>query len=106
MIKTAIQKGRYIYIYNERGVQSASIIVSDLPMSGLQGFTTETVSVRQGNAIMTYDEMGHEVASQIMVDPDGMPRDANSNPDSGTFGPRFFFMFLIICAIVYFVFYA
>lgn len=106
MIKTAVQKDRYIYIYNERGVQSASIIVSDLPMSGLQGYTSETVSVRQGNAIMTYDEMGHEVASQIMVDSSGMPKESNSNPDSGTFGPRFFFMFIIICAIVYYVFYA
>ncbi len=52
MIGTAVQRGNYVYVYDERGSQLCTI-------SGeLHGFTGSTVSVKRGNYIYVCDERG------------------------------------------------
>ena len=65
MITNAYQRGKTVYIYNERGAQSASIMVGTGKGSGLVGFTGQTVSIQQGVSIVTYNEKGYEVGSPI-----------------------------------------
>jgi hypothetical protein len=55
-IANAIQKGSYIYIYDEKGRQLAYVSAGD----GLHGFTSGSVSVRRGSYIYMYDEKGRQ----------------------------------------------
>ena len=55
MISTAIQKGNFIYIYNEKNSQCGNISGGQLV-----GFTSTTVSVQKGGFIYVYDEKGHQ----------------------------------------------
>jgi hypothetical protein len=57
MIQTAVQKGNFVYVYNEKGIQIFS-------KSGtLHGFTASSVSVKIGNFIYVYNEKGNQIAS-------------------------------------------
>lgn len=58
MISTAVQKGSFIYVYNERNSQCACISGEQL-----MGFTSTTVSVKRGSTIYVYDEKGHQMSS-------------------------------------------
>jgi len=51
MIATAVQKGAYVYLYNERGGQLCSIYCGN--DGSLQGYTASTVSIRKVNMCMT-----------------------------------------------------
>ena len=51
-ISTAVQRGNWVYVYNEKGSQVTSI------NGELHGFTGTSVSVRRGNWIYVYDERG------------------------------------------------
>lgn len=53
-ISTAVQRGNWVYVYDEKGHQLTSV-------SGeLHGFTGSSVSVKRGNWIYVYDEHGHQ----------------------------------------------
>lgn len=57
MIATAIQRGSFVYVYNERGSQMFSL-------SGeLHGFTSTTVSIRRGSFIYVYNDKGSQISS-------------------------------------------
>lgn len=57
MISVAIQKGNYVYVYDEKNHQICSCY------GQLSGYTSGTYSVRKGNYIYTYDEKNHLVSS-------------------------------------------
>lgn len=57
MISVAVQRGSYVYVYNEKNSQIFS-------KSGeLAGFTSNTVSIKRSNYIYTFDEKGMQISS-------------------------------------------
>ena len=58
MISTAVQRGSWIYVYDERNNQCASISGEQL-----MEFTSTTVSVKRGSWIYVYDEKGSQMSS-------------------------------------------
>jgi hypothetical protein len=56
MIASAVQKGSYVYLYDERGSQLCSIYCDN--DGSLQGYTASTVSIRKGSYVYVYDERG------------------------------------------------
>ncbi|MBR2195645.1 MAG: hypothetical protein IJ911_08520 [Salinivirgaceae bacterium] len=57
MIGSAIQKGDWIYVYDEKGSQLCS-------MTGqLQGYTGTSFSVKKNGWIYVYDERGSQLSS-------------------------------------------
>ena len=59
-IGNAVQKGAFVYIYDEKGHQTASISVGNDKNDGLRGYTSSTVNVQRGTFIYTYDDKGHQ----------------------------------------------
>lgn len=57
MISVAIQRGSYIYVYDEKNRQLYS------KYGELAGFTSSSVSIRRGNYIYTYDIKGNQISS-------------------------------------------
>lgn len=53
-IATAVQRGNWVYVYDENGHQLTSL------NGDLHGFTGSSVSVKRGNWIYVYDENGHQ----------------------------------------------
>lgn len=53
-IASAIQKGPFVYIYNEQRLLTATLPAGD----GLHGFTSAIVSIRRGTIICLYNEKG------------------------------------------------
>ncbi|MBA8835219.1 hypothetical protein ACCT15_34350 [Rhizobium ruizarguesonis] len=60
-IANAVQKGNYVYVYDERGRNICQLPAGNGPKDGLVGFTGSTVSIRRGNNIYTYDEHGRNM---------------------------------------------
>jgi gamma-glutamylcyclotransferase (GGCT)/AIG2-like uncharacterized protein YtfP len=57
-IANAVQKGSWIYVYDEKG-RKLTTISGDV----LHGFTSSTVSVKKGSWIYVYDEKGHKLST-------------------------------------------
>jgi hypothetical protein len=57
-IANAIQKGGFVYIYNEKGGQIGCVGAGSGPKDGLVGYTGSTVSVRKGDFIYNYNAQG------------------------------------------------
>ncbi len=51
-ISTAVQRGSFVYVYDENGNYCASI------SGDLHGFTSATVSVKRSSFIYVYDDRG------------------------------------------------
>lgn len=105
MITNAYQKGNTVYIYNERGAQSASIMVAPSKQSGLRGFTGQTVSIQQGNSICTYNEKGYEVGSPIPAGVTETHRQYRSS-GNGKLSITSRIILIILGIAVYFIFFA
>lgn len=58
-IASVVQRGSSVVIINEDGKQTASLYVGD----GVQGYTSNTVSIRMGSMIYIYDEKGNQKGS-------------------------------------------
>ena len=65
-IASAVQHGTCVYIYDERGRQTACVLCGSQPGDGLQGYTSTTVSIRQGNCICIYDELGRQLNMMVV----------------------------------------
>ena len=61
-IASAVRRGAFIAVYNERGIQLTLIQAGTQPGDGVIGYTSSTVSVRQGRFIVTYDERGRQLS--------------------------------------------
>lgn len=59
-IGSVIQKGNFVYVYNEKGQQLSCIAACSKSIDSLQGYTTSTVSIKRGNFIYIYDERGRQ----------------------------------------------
>jgi hypothetical protein len=55
-IGSALERGSYIFVYDEDGHVLFSKAKGSGPTDGLMGFTTSTVTARYGSVIYTYDE--------------------------------------------------
>ncbi|NLD98611.1 MAG: hypothetical protein GX640_01945 [Fibrobacter sp.] len=53
-IGNAVQRGNFVYIYNEKGVQTGSASAGNGPNDGLKGYTSSTVNIRRGNFIYSH----------------------------------------------------
>ena len=64
-IGSVIQKGKWIYVYDEKGHQLFDKLVGNKPCDGLVGYTSTTVSIRKGDWIFTYNEKGRQISSKL-----------------------------------------
>jgi hypothetical protein len=62
-IGSAIERGDYVYVYDERGRQLFTKPVGSGPKDGLHGYNGGSVSIRQGDYVQTYDAKGYQLAS-------------------------------------------
>lgn len=56
MISVAIQKGNYVYAYNEKNVQLFT------RQGDLYGFTSSTVAIRRDKYIYVFNEKGVQIS--------------------------------------------
>ncbi|WP_281071756.1 hypothetical protein [Succinivibrio dextrinosolvens] len=62
-IGSAIERGRMVYVYDEKGRQLCS---KALGSDGcLMGYTGTSFSIRKGKMVYVYDEKGHQLSSKI-----------------------------------------
>ncbi|WP_082789558.1 hypothetical protein [Acetobacter malorum] len=59
-IGSVVQKGNFVYVYNEKGQQLSCIATGNKSIDGLRGYTISTVSIKKGNFIYIYDERGRQ----------------------------------------------
>lgn len=62
-IGNAVQRGDFVYIYDEKGHATASVPAGGEPKDGLKGYTSSTVNVRRGDFIYSHDEHGRAIGS-------------------------------------------
>lgn len=63
-IASAVERGSYIYVYNDKGNQICAISGGGSgPKDGLQGYTGSTVSVRRGSYIYIYNSKGNQISA-------------------------------------------
>ena len=61
-IGNAVQKGAFVYIYDEKGRQVGMVSAGNGKDDGLKGYTSSSVNVRKGAFIYSYDEKGRQTA--------------------------------------------
>jgi hypothetical protein len=62
-IGNAVERGSWIYIYDEKGHQLAIVPGGTCPGDGLRGYTGSTVSVKRGSFIRIYDQKGRQIGT-------------------------------------------
>jgi len=62
-IGNAVQRGSFVYIYDEKGRQIGSASAGSGKDDGLKGYTSTTVNIRRGSFIYTYNEKGQQISS-------------------------------------------
>ena len=63
-IASAVERGSYIYVYNDMGNQICAISGGGSgPKDGLKGYTASTVSVRRGSYIYLYNAKGNQISA-------------------------------------------
>ena len=60
-IGNAVQRGNFVYVYDERGRQLHVLGAGNGPADGLTGYTGATVNIRRGSFIYTFDERGRQL---------------------------------------------
>ena len=63
IIASAVERGSYIYVYNDKGSQIAAISGGSGPKDGLTGYTGSTVSVRRGSYVYVYNANGSQISA-------------------------------------------
>jgi len=59
-IASAVERGGFVYIYNDKGNQIGCVGGGTGPNGGLVGFTGSSVSVRRGGYIYIYNAKGNQ----------------------------------------------
>lgn len=62
-IGNAVQRGAFVYVYDEKGRQTGSISAGSGREDGLKGYTSSRVSVRRGAFIYLHDEKGRSMGT-------------------------------------------
>ena len=61
MISVAIQKGQYVYVYDDKNHMIRTIF------GELYGFTSGSYSIKKSQYVYTYDEKGHLLSTNLLV---------------------------------------
>lgn len=62
-IGNAVERGSLVYIYDEKGHQTATVPKGSGAADGLKGYISTTVNVRRGAIIYSYDAKGHQLST-------------------------------------------
>lgn len=62
-IGNAVERGGFVYIYDEKGRQTAAVPKGSGASDGLKGYTSSTVNVRRGSFIYSFDVKGHQLSA-------------------------------------------
>ena len=63
-IGNAVQKGAFVYVYDEKGRQLFSQSAGNASKGdGLKGYTSTTVNIQRGAFIYTYNDKGRQISS-------------------------------------------
>lgn len=62
-IGNVVQRGAFVYVYDEKNRQIATIATGSQPGDGLKGYTSTTVNVKRGAFIYTYNEKGQQLSA-------------------------------------------
>ena len=62
-IANAVQRGSFVYVYDERNRQIFTVPAGNGASDGLKGYTGASVNVRRRNFIYTYDDRGRQMSS-------------------------------------------
>lgn len=63
-IGSAVQRGTYVYVKDERGRDLCQLQAGSGPNDGLLGYTGTTVSIRRGNNVYTYSDKGRNIGQR------------------------------------------
>ena len=63
-IASAVERGSYVYVYDEKGKQLFSKPAGSGPDDGLKGYTSGAVSIQIRGYLYTYDEHGRQKFSK------------------------------------------
>jgi hypothetical protein len=63
-IGSAVERGHIVY-YDEEGRQLRTLLAGNGPDDGLQGYTANTVNLRRGAFIYTYDAQGNQLHASL-----------------------------------------
>jgi hypothetical protein len=58
-IGNAVQRGGFVFIYDEKGRQTGSVNLGSDPKDGLKGYTSSVVNIQRSGFIHSCDEKGH-----------------------------------------------
>ena len=61
-IGNAVQRGSFVYIYDENNRQTANVYAGNNTNDGLKGYTSSQVNVRRGDFIYSHDERGKQIS--------------------------------------------
>jgi hypothetical protein len=62
-IGNAVDRGPYVYIFDEKGREICAIPSGQGRDDGLVGYTSSTVNIRRGAYIFSFDERGRQIRS-------------------------------------------
>jgi hypothetical protein len=62
-IGNAVERGSFVYIYDENNRQIATVPAGNGGSDGLKGYTVSRVNVQRGSFIYSYDEKGRQVGT-------------------------------------------
>jgi len=62
-IANAIQRGDWVYVYDEKNNQIFTLPAGSGSSDGLKGYTGSSVNIRRGDWIYTYNERGQQTGT-------------------------------------------
>jgi hypothetical protein len=65
-IGSAVQRGAYVYVRDERGRELCQLQAGKGPNDGLLGYTGTTISIRRGNNVYVYSEKGRNISQRTV----------------------------------------
>ena len=60
-IVNAVQRGAFVYVYNEKGQTINTISAGSGIGDGLTGYTASSVSIRRGSFVYAYNDKGMQI---------------------------------------------
>ena len=68
-IANAVQRGSFVYVYNEKNQQIFTQSAGSGPNDGLKGYTSGNVNIQRGSFIYTYNEKGQQTEGDAKSSP-------------------------------------
>jgi hypothetical protein len=62
-IGNAVQRGAFIFIYDEKGFKTGTVSAGTGGEDGLKGYTSSTLNVRRGAFVYSHDEKGRQIST-------------------------------------------